>query len=158
MIRPPYFLFWSSFREESCSTALSCSNPELQRISPEDISLRYLLQFSVFLNYISQLISGIEYCHRMGVCHRDLKPENLLLSDLSDAALLKIADFGLSELIFHADDINSIELEAPNKAAGTSGKLSPTCASTPKLTLKRLKSIVGSPHYVAPEITSQGET
>ena len=96
----------------------------------------------------------------MGVCHRDLKPENLLLSDLSDAALLKIADFGLSELIFHADDVNSFELEAPNKASGPpSGKLSPTSGpSTPKLTLKRLKSIVGSPHYVAPEITSQGKS
>ena len=96
----------------------------------------------------------------MGVCHRDLKPENLLLSDLSDAALLKIADFGLSELIYHADDVNSIDSEAANKVAGTSsGKLSPTSApSTPKLTLKRLKSIVGSPHYVAPEITSQGKS
>lgn len=95
----------------------------------------------------------------MGVCHRDLKPENLLLSDLSDAALLKIADFGLSELIFHADEVNSNDSEAPNKSTGaSSGKLSPTGASTPRLTLKRLKSIVGSPHYVAPEITSQGKS
>jgi len=45
--------------------------------------------------YFRQLISGVEYCHRQGVCHRDLKPENLLLDD---QAMLKISDFGLSAL------------------------------------------------------------
>jgi serine/threonine protein kinase len=25
--------------------------------------------------YFSQLIEGVEYCHKLGVCHRDLKPE-----------------------------------------------------------------------------------
>jgi len=45
--------------------------------------------------YFRQLISGVEYCHRQGVCHRDLKPENLLLDD---EAMLKISDFGLSAL------------------------------------------------------------
>jgi serine/threonine protein kinase len=35
-----------------------------------------------------------------GVVHRDLKPENLLLSDPTDTAILKIADFGLSAVVF----------------------------------------------------------
>ncbi|KAF8729237.1 hypothetical protein AX14_006312 [Amanita brunnescens Koide BX004] len=43
--------------------------------------------------YFSQLLSGMDYIHRQGVCHRDLKPENLLL-DVAGA--LKISDFGLS--------------------------------------------------------------
>jgi 5'-AMP-activated protein kinase, catalytic alpha subunit len=42
-----------------------------------------------------QLISGIEYIHKSGVCHRDLKPENLLL-DFDKT--LKIVDFGLSNV------------------------------------------------------------
>jgi 5'-AMP-activated protein kinase catalytic alpha subunit len=29
--------------------------------------------------FFHELLSGIEYLHKSGVCHRDLKPENLLL-------------------------------------------------------------------------------
>ena len=46
---------------------------------------------SAFFYY--QLINGIEYLHKKGVCHRDLKPENLLLTEKNK---LKIIDFGLS--------------------------------------------------------------
>ena len=41
------------------------------------------------------LIDGIEYLHKSGVCHRDIKPENLLL-DYDNA--LKIVDFDLSNM------------------------------------------------------------
>jgi serine/threonine protein kinase len=27
--------------------------------------------------YFRQLVDGVEYCHKLGVCHRDLKPEVL---------------------------------------------------------------------------------
>ncbi|CAK90615.1 unnamed protein product (macronuclear) [Paramecium tetraurelia] len=40
-----------------------------------------------------ELISGIEYLHKIRVVHRDLKPENLLLDNNKN---LKIVDFGLS--------------------------------------------------------------
>ncbi|XP_069328189.1 MAP/microtubule affinity-regulating kinase 4-like [Eulemur rufifrons] len=40
-----------------------------------------------------QVVSAVEYCHRMSVAHRDLKPENLLLSAKGE---IKLADFGLS--------------------------------------------------------------
>ena len=46
---------------------------------------------SAFFYY--QLVNGIEYIHKKGVCHRDLKPENLLLTEKMK---LKIIDFGLS--------------------------------------------------------------
>lgn len=42
-----------------------------------------------------ELIAGIEYLHKSGVCHRDLKPENLLL-DYDNT--LRIVDFGLSNM------------------------------------------------------------
>jgi serine/threonine protein kinase len=81
-------------------------------------------------HYYRQLLQGIRYCHSKGVCHRDLKPENLLLSDDDEEPTLKIADFGLSS------------------AMGGRGAAS----TQPATQLRRLKSVVGSPHYVAPEV------
>ena len=43
--------------------------------------------------FISQIISGVEYLHKLNIVHRDLKPENLLLDDDCN---IKIVDFGLS--------------------------------------------------------------
>lgn len=44
-------------------------------------------------SYSAQILSGIAYCHSMGVMHRDLKPQNILVT--RDGGL-KIADFGLA--------------------------------------------------------------
>ena len=41
----------------------------------------------------AQIISGIEYLHKVNIVHRDLKPENLLLDHNNN---IKIVDFGLS--------------------------------------------------------------
>lgn len=45
--------------------------------------------------FLQQIISGIEYLHKLGICHRDLKPENLLMDDYNN---IKIVDFGLSNI------------------------------------------------------------
>ena len=37
-----------------------------------------------------ELISGIEYLHKSGVCHRDLKPVNIMIGD---NLYLKIVSF-----------------------------------------------------------------
>ena len=43
--------------------------------------------------YLQQILSGIEYVHKVGIVHRDLKPENLLLDRNQK---IKMVDFGLS--------------------------------------------------------------
>ncbi|KAG2047184.1 Pkinase-domain-containing protein [Suillus hirtellus] len=45
--------------------------------------------------YFGQLLAGMDFIHREGVCHRDLKPENILLDA---AGTLKISDFGLAAI------------------------------------------------------------
>jgi len=157
--------------------------------------------------YFTQLLSGIEYCHGKGVVHRDLKPENLLLSDTSDSALLKIADFGLSAVVFasetadadntfsslrdSSESIEALDFFRLSSSVGNSPEilveevreggadmttpqapsihlqiselgppLAPEIISSSPLRyeerpmLRRLRSIVGSPHYTAPEVTS----
>ncbi|KAJ6227022.1 protein kinase [Anaeramoeba flamelloides] len=43
--------------------------------------------------FFREIISGIEYCHKLGIVHRDLKPENLLLDHNHR---VKVIDFGFS--------------------------------------------------------------
>lgn len=112
-------------------------------------------------HYFSQLLEGLAHCHAQGVCHRDLKPENLLLADNEDNPALKIADFGLSALfrereLSQEEEAAALALARVSAAGGGAAAaaavvgLTPTAATTAALV--RLKSVVGSPHYVAPEI------
>ncbi|TCD63348.1 ATP binding [Steccherinum ochraceum] len=63
--------------------------------------------------FFQQLISGIEYSHRLKIVHRDLKPENVLLDDDLN---VKIADFGLSNKIADGDFLKT-SCGSPNYAA-----------------------------------------
>ncbi|KAF4045146.1 Protein kinase domain [Phytophthora infestans] len=87
--------------------------------------------------YFRQLTSGVAFCHNSGVCHRDLKPENLLLADNEEHSTLKIADFGLSAIFAITDS---------EVSGGANGN------GVDQPAIRRLRSVVGSPHYVAPEV------
>lgn len=52
--------------------------------------------------FFQQILSGLEYCHDKGIIHRDMKPENLLLGEQN---VLKISDFGLSNIILTPDQM-----------------------------------------------------
>ena len=75
--------------------------------------------------YFEQLVEGVEYCHKLGVCHRDLKPENLLLDENGN---LKISDFGLSSLY-----VGDAEMDGASRT-------------------ELLHTTCGTPNYVAPEV------
>lgn len=137
------------------------------------------------LQYFKELSSGIAYCHANGIAHRDLKPENLLVHNRLDGrCTLKIADFGLSAPFgFGQNEQSSIELPKSPKsyysnatfnfrAIGASAMSFLTCGGLEQVNgcftayhlkepknasdaMSRMTSVVGSPHYVAPEIISQ---
>ena len=63
--------------------------------------------------YLQQLISGIEYLHKLGIVHRDLKPENLLFDKNKN---ILIVDFGLSN-IYEPGDLLKTACGSPCYAA-----------------------------------------
>mmetsp|Transcript_21192 Transcript_21192/g.53693 ORF Transcript_21192/g.53693 Transcript_21192/m.53693 type:complete len:407 (+) Transcript_21192:82-1302(+) len=56
------------------------------------VNSRKLLTEPEAAELFSQIVDGVVFCHKLGVCHRDLKLENILLSK----GKIKIADFGLA--------------------------------------------------------------
>eukprot|EP00128_Syssomonas_multiformis_P012350 Colp12_sorted_trinity150504_noHs@26891 len=50
---------------------------------------------------ITRLVRAVDYLHSNGIVHRDIKPENILLSEDSDTSEVKLADFGVSKVIYN---------------------------------------------------------
>jgi serine/threonine protein kinase len=70
-----------------------------------DGSLRDVLKAGIspdkVLNYLAQILDGVEAAHIQGVVHRDMKPENILYAANGD--LLVVADFGIAR--FQEDEL-----------------------------------------------------
>ena len=90
-----------------------------------------------------QICKALEVIHAAGIVHRDLKPENVLLTD---AGIVKIADFGLArgnqaeeEAEVTEDDLKLFATDSiARKATATGG-------------------VAGSPLYLAPEYIANGK-
>ena len=70
-----------------------------------------------------QILSALNYCHKMNIIHRDIKPENILIMERDnedqDLLYVKIADFGTAKIFKENQNENLL---------------------------------VGSPYYIAPEV------
>lgn len=73
--------------------------------------------------FFQQLVLGMDYCHRKGVCNRDIKLENTLLVLQPDKKpLLKMCDFGYSK----SDNLDSVA----RSKVGTPGYTAPEVITT----------------------------
>jgi serine/threonine protein kinase len=54
------------------------------------------LDLPTALNYIVQILKGVEHAHHTQILHRDLRPANVLVSE---AGVVKVADFGTSRFL-----------------------------------------------------------
>ena len=80
-----------------------------------------------------QIVYSVIYCHKNAICHRDLKPENFMFESDKPDANLKLIDFGLSCSYFKF------------KKNGNGG-------------FHRMKSIVGTAYFIAPEVIGEDYT
>ncbi len=71
----------------------------------EYISRKKRLDEATASNYYLQLISAIEYIHKIGIVHRDIKPENILLDKYHEN--ITLVDFGLSNTYIHGNQIKT---------------------------------------------------
>jgi tRNA A-37 threonylcarbamoyl transferase component Bud32 len=92
----------------------------------DGVTLRQLLQSHKItpeeaLDIVPSICDALQFAHQQGIVHRDIKPENVLLDK---QGRVKIADFGIAKLVG---------------------------AEAPPLGLTEERSVIGTPHYMAPE-------
>src|SRR5437899_6372087 len=81
------------------------------------------LPSAVFLPYVKQVASALQYAHDQKLIHRDVKPENMLLGRNNEVLL---SDFGIATIAhtsrsLHTQDISgTIAYMAPEQVQGKS--------------------------------------
>jgi serine/threonine-protein kinase len=74
------------------------------------------LSVRLAVRILSQVLSALEYAHKVGFVHRDIKPSNILLSRSGQRPAIKLADFGLAR-VYQESELSGLSLEGT--AGGT---------------------------------------
>lgn len=70
----------------------------------EKISRKTTFTESEAASLMNQIFSAVNYCHKNKIVHRDLKPENIVFETKEEDSVLKVIDFGTSE-VFSAGEL-----------------------------------------------------
>lgn len=54
---------------------------------------------------MKQIAYALQYLYTNNIIHRDLKPQNIMLTEKSENATLKLADFGLAKRYQASEDL-----------------------------------------------------
>lgn len=57
---------------------------------------------------VYNIVETLGYLHHRGIVHRDIKPENLLLKKKGDPDTIKLADFGLANILEGKDSLQTV--------------------------------------------------
>jgi eukaryotic-like serine/threonine-protein kinase len=137
-----------------------------QSTSLEDVlkSAGKRLPASEVESIMGKIINAVEYAHSHEVIHRDLKPSNILLGPNGE---VKVSDFGLAKVVGKEYIQDSIQESLSQSLGGktwkpTPGKANPTDSLGGQDSMDgnreaKAESLVGTYHYMPPEVQNQGE-